>query len=489
MSRLIVLSNRAPSLDGKRDAGGLVVALRDALARQKGLWVGASPDPVAEPAQTLHRHSREDFDVALFDLSPADHEGYYLGYSNSVLWPVFHGRVDLAEFKPGFFEIYRDVAERIARLLSAELAPDDRIWVHDYQMLPVAKALRDLGHENTVGFFLHIPVPPASAFMAIPEHVEVANWLCQYDLVGLQTGRDVSHFVDVMRQVLGGEVLSDGRLSAGQRRFEVGSHPISIDVAEFSRMAEEEAANSEPPHMGRIIGVDRLDYSKGLPQRVEAYDKLLSNNASLRRQVHLLQVAPPSRDSIKEYKETSDTLDAMCGKVMGHFAEPDWQPLTYVKRAYGQPSLAGLFRMARIGLVTPLRDGMNLVAHEYVASQDPRDPGVLVLSRFAGAAEIFDAALLVNPFDTDETAEAMRLALVMPLEERKARWEALFAAAKTYSIDNWAALYLDALSSRKGAGKAKPSDPATLPDAGQIQSFFKDLATVYEAVSAQSPAP
>jgi trehalose 6-phosphate synthase len=198
-----------------------------------------------------------------------------------------------------------------------------------------------------------------------------------------------------------------------------------------------------------ILGVDRLDYSKGLPQRVEAYEKLLANNARLRRSVHMLQVAPPSRDSIKEYQETSDTLDAICGRVMGHFAEPDWQPLTYVKRAYGQPSLAGLYRLARVGLVTPLRDGMNLVAHEFIGAQDPEDPGVLVLSRFAGAAEIFPEALLVNPFDTDETAEALRLALDMPLEERKGRWQALMTAARQHNVDDWAVAFLAQLTPEK----------------------------------------
>src|SRR5690606_21328470 len=185
--------------------------------------------------------------------------------------------------------------------------------------------------------------------------------------------------------------------------------------------------------------------SKGLPQRVEAYEKLLLSKPSLRRKVHLMQVAPPSRDTIKEYRETSDALDAIVGRVMGRFAEPDWQPLTYVKRPYSQSSLAGLYRLARVGLVTPLRDGMNLVAHEYIAAQNPADPGVLVLSRFAGAAEIFEAALQVNPFDADETAEAMRVALEMPLEERKARWESLFAATMTYSVANWAANFLEML--------------------------------------------
>jgi trehalose 6-phosphate synthase len=203
-----------------------------------------------------------------------------------------------------------------------------------------------------------------------------------------------------------------------------------------------------------ILGVDRLDYSKGLPQRVEAYEKLLANSPELRRHVHLLQIAPPSRDGIKEYREISDHLDAIVGRVMGRFAEPDWPPLTYVKRAFTQASLSGLYRLARAGLVTPLRDGMNLVAHEYVGSQDPDDPGVLILSRFAGAAEIFEDALLVNPFDTDETAEALRLALTMSLEERKRRWESLLAAAQRYSVGHWAEAFLAALASRADQSRA-----------------------------------
>ncbi len=447
MSRLIVLSNRAPSLDGKRDAGGLVVALRDALAKQKGLWVGASPDPVAEPSGSLHHHSREDFDVALFDLSPADHEGYYLGYSNSVLWPVFHGRVDLAEFKPGFFETYREVAERIAGLLSSELAPDDRIWVHDYQMLPVAKALRDLGHENTIGFFLHIPVPPASAFMAIPEHAEVANWLCQYDLVGLQTGRDVSHFVDVMRQVLGGEVLSDGRVSAGQRRFEVGSHPISIDVAEFSRMAEEEAAKTEAPHMARIIGVDRLDYSKGLPQRFRGYRHFLEQRTDMHGKVFLMQIAPPTREDVEAYQTIRDELEGLSGSINGAYGDVDWVPILYIHRNIPRAKLAGLFRQSRVCLVTPLLDGMNLVAKEFIAAQDREDPGVLILSQFAGAAEEMDEALIVNPHSVDEVADAIATALAMGKEERIERNEALFARLAENDVSKWSRVYLGRLES------------------------------------------
>jgi trehalose 6-phosphate synthase len=194
----------------------------------------------------------------------------------------------------------------------------------------------------------------------------------------------------------------------------------------------------------------------------------------------MLQVAPPSRDSIKEYQETSDTLDAMCGRVMGRFAEPDWQPLTYVKRAYGQPSLAGLYRMARVALVTPLRDGMNLVAHEFVGSQNPEDPGVLVLSRFAGAAEIFPEGLLVNPFDTDETSEALRMALDMPLDERKQRWAALMKSAQKHNVDDWAVSFLNHLT------QGGPDKPSATRDVLYLGSA-SELATPPNAMGSPTP--
>jgi trehalose 6-phosphate synthase len=317
--------------------------------------------------------------------------------------------------------------------------------------------------RNRIGFYLHIPFPTVDALYAIPNHNERMRDLSRYDLVGMQANRDVSAFSEFADHQSPSTLSGSPLKSVDFSRTEVAAFPIGSDPDAFARLAVSPAATKMVRRMQRalgnqalVLGVDRLDYSKGLPQRVDAYEKLLANNANLRRQVHLLQVAPPSRDTIKEYQETSDTLDAMVGRVMGHFAEPDWQPITYVKRAYGQPSLAGLYRLARVGLVTPLRDGMNLVAHEYVASQDPDNPGVLVLSRFAGAAEIFEEALLVNPFDTDETAEALRLALNMPLEERRHRWERLIAAARDHSVDRWAESYLLRLAPPGQNGKPAP---------------------------------
>ena len=451
MSRLIVVSNRTP---GKGPAaGGLAVALRKTLAEREGFWFGWSGKLSDQPAPEAKFEDIDGLSVAQIDLTHADHHAYYAGFSNSILWPSFHLRLDLATIEGHWYEGYRRVNGQFARALLPLLKPDDVIWVHDYHLIPLATELRNLGARNRIGFYLHIPFPTVDALYAIPNHNELMRDLSRYDLVGMQANRDVSAFTEFAEHQSPSSLSGGPLKSVDFTRTEVAAFPIGSDPDAFAKLAVSPAATKMVKRMERamqgqklILGVDRLDYSKGLPQRVEAYEKLLAHDGRFRRKVHLLQVAPPSRDSIKEYQETSDTLDAMCGRVMGNFAEPDWAPLTYVKRAYGQPSLAGLYRLARVGLVTPLRDGMNLVAHEFVGSQNPADPGVLVLSRFAGAAEIFDAALLVNPFDTDETAEALRIALDMGLEERQERWRSLMAVAQRTNVDDWAKSFLARLT-------------------------------------------
>jgi trehalose 6-phosphate synthase len=451
MSRIVIVSNRTPSKGPA--AGGLAVALRKVLDEREGFWFGWSGKLSEQPASEARIEDVDGINVAQIDLTREDHHAYYAGFSNSILWPSFHLRLDLATIESHWYEGYRSVNRQFAKALLPLLKPDDIIWVHDYHLIPLASELRHLGARNRIGFYLHIPFPTADALYAIPHHGELMRDLSRYDLVGMQAKRDVAAFTEFADHQASSTFGNSHSDTIDFSRTEIDAFPIGSDPDAFARLATSPAGTKMIHRMKRslgeqclILGVDRLDYSKGLPQRVEAYEKLLANNARLRRNVHLLQVAPPSRDSIKEYQETSDTLDAMCGRVMGHFAEPDWQPLTYVKRAYGQPSLAGLYRLARVGLVTPLRDGMNLVAHEYVGSQDPENPGVLILSRFAGAAEIFPEALQVNPFDTDETAEALRMALDMPLDERKARWENLMQAARDHNVDHWAASFLDRLA-------------------------------------------
>src|SRR5690606_1328903 len=460
MSRIIVVSNRTP---GKGPAaGGLAVALRKTLAEREGFWFGWSGKLVEDPAPDAQFQDIDGLAVVQIDLSRADHHAYYAGFSNSILWPSFHLRLDLATIEAHWYEGYRRVNQQFARALVPQLRPDDLIWVHDYHLIPLASELRSMGVRNRIGFYLHIPFPTTDALYAIPHHQELMRDLSRYDLVGMQANRDVAAFTEFAEHQTPSTLSGSPMASVDFSRTEVAAFPIGSDPDAFARLAVSPAATRVIRRMERapadqelILGADRLDYSKGLPQRVEAYDKLLATNSRFRRLVHMLQGAPPSRDTIKEYQETSDTLDAMVGRVMGRFAEPDWAPLTYVKRTYGQPSLAGLYRLARVALVTPLRDGMNLVAHEYIGAQNPEDPGVLVLSRFAGAAEIFEDAIQVNPFDTDETAEALRMALDMPLDERRARWQTLMTAARKHNVDDWSASFLDRLApnkSRDGTG-------------------------------------
>jgi trehalose 6-phosphate synthase len=450
MSRLIVVSNRTP---GKTPAaGGLAVALKKTLTRHDGFWFGWSGGFAENPSKDATFEDIDGIKVGHVDLTRADHQAYYAGFSNSILWPAFHLRLDLTDIQSHWYEGYRRVNARFAEALIPHLKPDDVIWVHDYHLIPLASELRRRGIKNRIGFYLHIPFPTPDALNAIPHHEELLTDLVAYDLVGLQAQRDVAavhEFIahEEMYRKTGGEPFLFDAASTSFKAFPIGSDPDAFAQLAMSPNGQKIAKRVSRSLNDRalILGVDRLDYSKGLPQRISAYEKLLENNASLRRTVHMIQIAPPSRDTIKEYQAISDELDTAVGRVIGKFAEPDWQPLTYVKRTYAQASLAGLYRLARVGLVTPLRDGMNLVAHEYVGAQDPNDPGVLVLSRFAGAAEIFHDALLVNPFDADETAEAMRIALAMPLDERKARWRKLMDAAQLHNVDNWAEGYLDIL--------------------------------------------
>lgn len=480
--RLVVVSNRIPS--DTPAAGGLAVALAKVLAEQGGLWMGWSGQHSAKPTAEIKFKDVNGMRVGGLDLTREEFQAYYAGYSNRILWPAFHLRLDLAHFEASWYEGYRRVNARFAEALEKELEPDDIVWVHDYHLIPLATELRRRGVRNRIGFYLHIPFPTPDALWAIPYQEELMADLATYDLIGLQAHRDVTALREAIDHTPSPSFSGPNKVTPDFSRTRVEAVPIGSDPDAFAALAVSPAATKMANRlrralMGRalILGVDRLDYSKGLPQRLEAYEKLLDHNSNLRRNVHMLQVAPPSRDMIAEYQATSDALDAIVGRVMGRFAEPDWQPLTYVKRPYGQASLAGLYRLARVGLVTPLRDGMNLVAHEYIAAQDPEDPGVLVLSRFAGAAEIFDAALQVNPFDADETAEAMRIALEMPLEERKKRWESLIAATREHDIGKWAATYLEMLA---------PAEPlaANDDDQGGSDEARERLKGLYDSMKA-----
>jgi trehalose 6-phosphate synthase len=472
MGRIVVVSNRVMDPALAAQAGGVAVAISDMLQSHGGLWFGWSGAIQQEtdgPPEITHSSDRVS--IATVPLSPQEHQGYYLGYANSVLWPVFHNRLDLAQFEAGFFDIYVSVNKRIAASLKPLLDPGDTIWIHDYHLVPLAAELRALGVTNPIGFFLHIPFPPAQTFLAIPEHKRLARMFAAYDLVGLQTQGDVANLLDYLKQGVRGRILQDGRIRAFDRILSIRSFPVSIDPREFVSAKPRAGLAQGGPAVSRIIGVDRLDYTKGLPQKFQAFARFLDRYPSNCGNVVLTQIAPPTRESVEAYADIRTELETLAGSINGQFGELDWVPIHYIHRSLPRDLLADIYRSARIGLVTPMRDGMNLVAKEYVVSQDPADPGVLILSRFAGAAERLTDALIVNPYNVDEIADAIEIALKMDKTERIARHAAMVKTIEQYDTFAWSRSFLEALSNTRGHD-AVPDGPAS----AELKNKLRQLA-------------
>ena len=452
MGRLVIVSNRVPPPKSTASAGGLAVGLKLALARDGGMWFGWSGKTVPAASKKPTVVVVDGICYVTTDLSRQEYREYYCGYTNRTLWPVCHYRVDLATFDDRFRRTYHQVNDRFAHQLGSMLEPDDVVWVHDYHLIPLGARLRALGHEGPIGFFLHIPFPVREIFSALPEHDDLVRKLFAYDLVGFQTETDHRAFSDYVVRELGGTVSTAGTAQMGRRRVHTGVFPIGIDPDHFARLAvsprgRKLAARMKDSLHGRelVVGVDRLDYSKGLPQRLHAFERLLERHAELRGRVSMLQIASPSRSDVPEYMNIRQELERACGHINGRYADFDWVPVRYVNKAYGREALAGLLRVGRVGLVTPLHDGMNLVAKEYVAAQDPEDPGVLVLSKFAGAAHQLDGALIVNPHDISEVAGAIHRGFEMDVAERRARWTRMMVSIRRDTIDRWRDDFLAAL--------------------------------------------
>ncbi len=463
MARLVIVSNRV-SLPRERigRAGGLAVALREALNRRGGLWFGWSGEIKDDPDPVPQTVSSGRVQFATLDLSPAEHQAYYLGYANSTLWPLCHYRLGLIEFTRAAYEGYLAVNTRFANALVPLLQPDDVIWVHDYHFIPFASALRKAGVRNKIGFFLHIPFPAPEVLGVLPNSKALLSDLADFDLVGFQTRGDIQAFLASVREEADGSASEDGSFSVFGRTSRAAAFPIGIETEEFATLAREAADTLDTRRLkeslaGRAlaIGVDRLDYSKGLPARFDAFRQLLTAFPEHRAKVTFMQIAPLSRDDVAQYRALRRQLESAAGRINGQFAEFDWVPVRYLNKSFTRRTLAGFYRASRLGLVTPFRDGMNLVAKEYVASQDPADPGVLVLSRFAGAARELKGALIVNPFDTDQVAEAMHEGLTMPLDERCARWHGMMEALRANTITHWRERFLGALQA------VEPSAPGT----------------------------
>lgn len=452
MSRLVVVSNRV-AMPGQPQTGGLATGLGAALAERGGLWFGWSGKTTRDAGGALHELVEGNTTYVTMDLSKADHDAYYVGFSNGALWPLLHFRLDLVDYDRSKREGYRRVNALFADKLAPLLKEGDTVWIHDYHLIPLGSLLRERGIGCKIGFFLHTPMPSADLIAALPDHQRFFSAMYAYDLIGFHTRRDVERFQSYVRLFGGGRVLDDGVLEApGGRRFRADAFPISIDtqqIAQQARTAVNKPAvrNLRQSLRGRLlaIGVDRLDYSKGLPERFNGFERYLKRHKDQRGSLTYLQIAPVSRGEVSEYQALRSQLEQIAGHVNGTYAEADWTPIRYVNQNYTHATLTGFYRAARIGLVTPLRDGMNLVAKEYVAAQDPEDPGVLVLSILAGAADEMSEALIVNPHDMDGVADAIATAATMPKAKRVERWRAMMDKLQRNDINLWRTSYLQAL--------------------------------------------
>ncbi|MDI1284326.1 MAG: trehalose-6-phosphate synthase [Reyranella sp.] len=454
MARLVIVSNRVPIPKARGTAvGGLAIALRD-LMTPGSMWFGWSGRLTAEPAAQPSLVEARGVTYATIDLTAEAHRSFYVGFANGALWPLLHFRLGLMHFRRDDYEGYLAVNQTFAASLESVLQPDDTVWAHDYHLIPFGRMLRAQGFRGPLGFFLHVPFVPPSMLEAMPVARELVADLCAYDLVGFQTEEHARDFRDCAQRMLGATV--DGEwVRLNGRRMRAFADPIGIDAEAFSQDAARAASDKLVRRVAEslanralIIGVDRMDYSKGLPQRFEAFGRLLEKYPEHRRKIHFLQICPRSREEVDEYRKLRIDLDRLAGRINGKFSEFDWTPLRYSARAAPRTTLAGLYRLARIGVVTPLRDGMNLVAKEFIAAQSDEDPGVLVLSRFAGAAHELTEALIVNPFDPDAIADAMHLALTMPTDERKQRHVALRAKVFRTTAQLYCRRFLDALAAR-----------------------------------------
>ena len=462
MSRLIVVSNRVADVTKAVQSGGLATAVADALQEARGLWFGWDGTVVSNDTHIgISINQQGNVRTATVPLSQRDYDEYYVGFSNNILWPSFHYRLDLNLIDSKSIDGYRRVNQRFAQALAALLEPDDLIWIHDYHFIPLAAELRALGVKHRIGFFLHIPFPPPDIFLAVPEQRWLARAMFSYDLVGFQTASDTQNFIRYVLEQADGEQVSDTELKAFGGTIKVRPFPIGIDVDAFYDMAHTPTADEQIQRLHRrsmasnqIIGVDRLDYSKGLPDRLRAFRRLLDLYPENRKAVTLMQISPPTREDVQAYADIRQELEGLSGAINGEYSDFDWTPVRYIHRAVPRATLAALFRGSQVGLVTPLRDGMNLVAKEYIAAQDADDPGVLVLSRFAGAAEELTDAILVNPYDNDEVAQALQRSLTMKKEERIERHNALFEKVQKHDVKNWRETFLNELRSSRRANES-----------------------------------
>ncbi len=457
MQKLLVVSNRVERLRANRAAtGGLSAAIGEVLLERQGTWLGWNGEIVDNAPRKINIEHVGKLRYATMSLSPIDHDQYYSGFANRTLWPLFHHRVDGIHFSKDEYDGYLRVNDTFANAVKTNLSDDTIVWVHDYHLIPLARALRARGAQSPIGFFLHIPFPAADIFATLPRNEDLGRALFDYDLVGFQTKNDAIGFIDYAVRYLGAERPGAGSLRLGERTLRTGVFPVGLDVERFASLAgstetlrARDGLKLSSGGSPIILGVDRLDYSKGIPERCLAVGQLLARHNNLIGRVKFVQIAVPSRENLTDYRELRRRVARIISETNGKYSSPEWSAIRFVLRSFSRTTLAGYYRASQVGLVTPLRDGLNLVAKEYVAAQDPENPGVLVLSKFAGSAVELTDALIVNPNDLEEVADAMAQALAMPKSERISRWQKQMASLRANTASDWSRLFLAALERTK----------------------------------------
>lgn len=455
---MICVSNRISVPRKAAAPGGLAVGITSALRRTGGVWFGWGGDLTDHEPKDPLLTVREGVTFATIELRREEFHRYYNGFANDALWPLFHGMPTRFRFRPEERAAYESVNRQFAAQLLPLLGSDELIWVHDYHLIPLASRLRDAGVRVPIGFFLHIPFPHIETLRVLPTFAELVRDLVSYDVVGFQTESDLRSFFSAVAHVFGENAVVDARHARiAERTVRCDVFPIGVDVEAIQREAE--ASRTAPAVermieslLGRrlVIGVDRLDYSKGLPERFAAYEQFLQAYPENCGRLTYLQIAPLSRKDVQSYVEIRRALEQAAGRTNGRFGDTDWTPIRYLNRNFPHGALMGFLRAADVGLVTPLRDGMNLVAKEFLAAQDPADPGVLILSNLAGAAHELTAAVQINPYDPSALGRALQQALAMSQPERCERHALLLAALRERSIDVWVDRFVRSLRAAAG---------------------------------------
>jgi trehalose 6-phosphate synthase/phosphatase len=489
--RLLIVSNRAPvtvRVEGDqvkvdRSTGGLATGLAGPHEQSDGLWIAWTGAPAHfPPDQEAALEARlEALRIVPVPLTDDEVARYYEGVCNNVIWPLFHYLVDRVPLDIADDDVYERINERFAETVAAHYRPGDLVWVHDYQLMRVPALLRQRVPDARIGFFLHVPFPSSELFRILPGRERLLEGLLGADLIGFHTAAYMRHFASSALRVLGVGTDLD-RLTWAHRPVRLGVFPMGIDAASFGALGEdrfviEEAKTLRTGDVRLLVGIDRLDYTKGIPRRLLAYEALLRAHPDLRGKVRLVQVAVPSRENVGAYQEFRSQVDALIGRIHGAFATPQWAPIHYLFRSLSEREVAAVYRAADVMLVTPIRDGMNLVAKEFVAARSDGD-GVLVLSEFAGAAQELAEALHVNPYDIRATAETYHRALTMPAEERGARMRALRRRVSAYDVHRWADAFLDALEAATATTRVSPGPSSE----ETIQTLLRRLRAAHHLV-------